>query len=306
MIVCIGEALVDMIPRTLPSGDESYLPISGGAVFNTSIALSRLGSKAALLTGLSTDLFGQQIRASMLQSGVDTDLVVASDRPTTLAFVKLIDGSAQYSFFDENSAMRMLTLSDLGAFPKSAKALFMGGISLAIEPFGVACKEYLGTLDDDVPVMVDPNIRPTFISDEKAYRERLQTIIARSDIIKVSDEDLELMEPGSNFEEIAKDWIEQGASLVLRTLGGDGAEAITATQAVKVNGVPVEVVDTVGAGDTFNAGLLHSLDTAGKLNRSSLKNLDDQDISTALSFACRCAAHTVGQAGANPPWQKDL
>ncbi|MEP3672745.1 MAG: PfkB family carbohydrate kinase, partial [Hyphomicrobiales bacterium] len=185
MIVCIGEALVDMIPRTLPSGDESYLPISGGAVFNTSIALSRLGSKAALLTGLSNDLFGQQIRASLLQSGVETDLIVTSDRPTTLAFVKLINGSAQYSFFDENSAMRMLALSDLGVFPKSAKALFMGGISLAIEPFGVACKEYLGTLNDDIPVMVDPNIRPTFISDEKAYRERLQTIIARSDIIKV-------------------------------------------------------------------------------------------------------------------------
>ncbi|MEP3672917.1 MAG: PfkB family carbohydrate kinase, partial [Hyphomicrobiales bacterium] len=77
-------------------------------------------------------------------------------------------------------------------------------------------------------------------------------------------------------------------------------------QTIKVDGVSVKVVDTVGAGDTFNAGLLHSLDTAGKLNRSSLKNLDDQDISTALSFACRCAAHTVGQAGANPPWQKDL
>lgn len=306
MIVCIGEALVDMIPRTLENGAESYLPISGGAVFNTSIALGRLETKAALLTGLSSDMFGEQIRQSLLDSDVETGLVVTSDRPTTLAFVKLKDGSAQYSFFDENSAMRMVTLADLSAFPDNGKALFMGGISLAIEPFGAACAQYQAALSDDIPVMIDPNIRPTFISNEEAYRERLQAMITRSDIIKVSDEDLELMEPGSNFEEIAREWIGDGAALVIRTLGGDGAEAISASGTVRVGGVPVTVVDTVGAGDTFNAGLLHHLDENGKLNRASLKTLSDDDISSALTFACRCAAHTVGQAGANPPRHKDL
>lgn len=306
MIVCIGEALVDMIPRTLDNGAECYLPISGGAVFNTSIALGRLDTKAAIVTGLSTDMFGEQIRESLIGSSVNTDLVITAERPTTLAFVKLKDGSAQYSFFDENSAMSMLTPDDLEPFPSEGKALFMGGISLAIEPFGVACQHYMQSIADDIPVMVDPNIRPTFIADQEAYRKRLQTIIARSDIIKVSDEDLELMEPGSNFEDIAKEWIAEDAALVIRTLGGDGAEAVSASGTVRVPGVPVEVVDTVGAGDTFNAGLLHYLDKNGKLDRASLKTLSDEDISQALSFACRCAAHTVSKAGANPPRHSDL
>uniref|UniRef100_UPI002491FB9F PfkB family carbohydrate kinase n=1 Tax=Thalassorhabdomicrobium marinisediminis TaxID=2170577 RepID=UPI002491FB9F len=165
MILCCGEALIDMLPAATADGQTAFVPHPGGAVFNTAIALGRLGADASLLTGLSTDMFGVQLVAALKHSHVDTGLAVRSDRPTTLAFVQLMDGQARYNFYDENSAGRMLTGADMPAVPDQVSALFFGGISLACEPAADAYADLLARAAGPRAVMLDPNIRPGFIED---------------------------------------------------------------------------------------------------------------------------------------------
>ena len=144
MILCCGEALIDMIPAPTTTGGEGFVSHAGGAVFNTAIALARLEAPTALLTGLSTDMFGQMLDATLADNGVNRDLAIRSDRPTTLAFVKLVNGSAQYTFMDENSAGRMLRAEDMPKLGADIEALFFGGISLACEP---GAEAYAALLD---------------------------------------------------------------------------------------------------------------------------------------------------------------
>ena len=226
MLLCCGEALIDMIPTPTESGQEGYVPHVGGAVFNTAIALGRLGVQTGMLTGLSSDLFGQQLTASLHANHVDTSLVVTSDRPTTLAFVQLTDGHASYTFYDENSAGRMLDRADLPPLPDEVSALYFGGISLVFEPGAEAYAALLKREAAARVVMLDPNIRPSFIRDIRRYRDRLDQMIALSDIVKVSDEDLNWIYPGpqSLFEKL--DFVRQaGPSVVILTRSGSGATA---------------------------------------------------------------------------------
>ncbi|MGR3291846.1 MAG: PfkB family carbohydrate kinase, partial [Paracoccaceae bacterium] len=136
MILCCGEALIDMLPRKTVAGEEAFSPYPGGALFNTAIALGRLGAHTGFLSGLSTDFFGDMLRSSLADSNVSSELSVLSDRPTTLAFVRLIEGQAIYKFYDENSAMRMLEPADIPAIPNSVQAMIFGCISLVGDPCG--------------------------------------------------------------------------------------------------------------------------------------------------------------------------
>ena len=135
MILSAGEALIDMLPRQSTAGEACFAPYAGGAVMNTAIALARLGSPSSFLSGISTDLMGEVIRSTLAASGVDLSHAVVSDRPTTLAFVKLVDGKASYAFYDENTAGRMLQIGDMPPLPASVKAYFTGGIWLGGVPF---------------------------------------------------------------------------------------------------------------------------------------------------------------------------
>ena len=273
MILCCGEALMDMLPRTVGTEGTAFLPVPGGAIFNTALALGRLGNRAGFLCGVSTDLFGEQLLAHLAASGVTSDLCIRSSRPTTLAFVRLVNGDATYTFYDENSAGRLITPEDLPVLPEGTSALHFGAISLIGEPCGTA---YEALLTREAPARVislDPNIRPGFITDEAAYRARLSRIIPQADIIKVSHEDLDWLAPGEPFEALAQGWIASGAKIVILTLGKDGARALTRTLDVTVPARKVEVVDTVGAGDTFNAGFLSALDDAGLLTKEAIARL---------------------------------
>ena len=226
MLLCCGEALIDMIPTPTASGQDGYVPHVGGAVFNTAIALGRLGAQTGMLTGLSTDLFGQQLLASLHANHVDTSLLVASDRPTTLAFVQLTDGHASYTFYDENSAGRMLDRADMPMLPDEVSTLYFGGISLVFEPGAEAYAALLKREAAARVVMLDPNIRQSFIRDIRRYRDRLDGMIALSDIVKVSDEDLNWIYPGpqSLFDKL--DFVRQaGPSVVILTRSSGGATA---------------------------------------------------------------------------------
>lgn len=308
MLLCCGEALIDMIPTPTVNGEMGFVPHSGGAIFNTAIALGRLGVSAGLLTGMSTDLFGQQLTADLQASNVDTSLLIPSDRPTTLAFVKLVDGHASYSFFDENSAGRMLATAELPALPDAVTALYFGGISLACEPGADA---YATLLEDAARcrvVMLDPNIRPGFITAPVAYRERLARMIALADIVKVSDEDLGWIYPDAGpFEDKVAHLLRAGPSVVVLTRGGDGAVGYFADGGrVEVPARRVDVVDTVGAGDTFNAGFLARLSQLGLLEKAALAGISGEAMRDALTYGADVAAITVSRAGANPPWHQEI
>ena len=306
MILCCGEALIDMLPRETTDGAPCFAPHSGGAVYNTAIALGRLGAPAGFFSGLSRDMFGDQLRAGLAASQVNDGLCALSDRNTTLAFVQLMDGQARYAFFDENTAGRMLTPADLPDVPDAVAALFFGGISLAVDPCGAAYQALMLREAPNRATMIDPNIRPGFITDEPAFRARLDAMLGAADIVKLSDEDLHWLEGPGEVEDLARALLARGPSLVFVTEGGTGARAISADETVFRPSERVDVVDTVGAGDTFNAGVLAALHKAGALDKSALRSLGTDILNDALSLGIRAAAVTVSRAGANPPWADEL
>lgn len=301
MILCAGEALIDMLPRTATSGENAFAPLAGGSVFNTAIALGRLGAPVQFFCGLSSDLFGDVLRNELAASGVDSSPAHISDRPTTLAFVKLTNGHASYAFYDENTAHRMITKADL---PKViADAIFFGGISLVVEPCAAAYQALMLREAKSRVTMIDPNIRPSFINDEAAYRTRLASMFAVADIVKTSDEDLEWITGGTDAKSLFEG---TSVQIILLTRGADGVTVLTRDGAKDVPAVKATVVDTVGAGDTFSAGFLASLDARGLLTKYKLKTATMDDLTAAAAFGAKVAAITVSRAGANPPWASEL
>lgn len=307
MILSCGEALIDMLPRTTTLGEPAFSPYAGGAVFNTAIALGRLGAPSAFFSGISNDMLGQILTETLEASKVDTSLTARSDRPTTVAFVKLVDGQATYAFYDENTAGRLLAESELPALPASLGTLFFGGISLVNDP-AASTYEALQARESATRVtMIDPNIRPGFIAGKEAqYRARIERMIARADIVKLSDEDLHWLMGTGDVSSLARQILEKGPKIVFITEGAAGARAITATQNRFVAATRVTVADTVGAGDTFNAGALCALHEAGALTKAALVTLSDDTLDAALTLGTRAAAITVSRAGANPPWRHEL
>lgn len=306
MILCCGEALIDFLPRQTATGEPAFAPYVGGAVFNTAIALGRLEVPVRFFSGLSTDFFGEQLRQALTDSGVGLDHVRFSDRPTTLAFVKLVDGHASYAFFDESSAGRMITEDDLPVLPADVAALHFSCISLIPEPCGSTYEALMRREHRSRVIMLDPNIRAAFITDKPRHLERMLRMISMADIVKLSDEDLAWFGESGPEEEIARRWLAMGPRLVILTHGGRGATAYSAAHSVTVGARRVTVVDTVGAGDTFNAGLLASLHDNALLTKTAVAELSKEAIVAALDFAAQAAAVTVSRAGANPPRRHEL
>ena len=306
MILCCGEALIDMLPRETTQGEPAFSPYAGGAVCNTAVALARLGRPTGFFSGLSSDLMGDIIREKLDASNVDHSYVATSDRPTTLAFVKLVNGAASYAFYDENTAGRMITEADLPEIGDDCSAMHFGAISLIPEPCGATYEALLMREAEKRVISLDPNIRPSFITDADKHRARIERMAAKADILKFSDEDLNWFGLEGSLDDKARHWIKAGASLVVVTRGSDSTIGYTATEKVEVPSEKVEVVDTVGAGDTFDAGILASLDLAGLLTKGKVKALSAGAIRDALALGAKAAAVTVSRAGANPPFAHEI
>ncbi|AMX99537.1 carbohydrate kinase [Mesorhizobium ciceri] len=306
MILCCGEALIDMLPRTTTAGEPAFAPYVGGAVFNTAIALGRLGAPAGFFSGLSSDLFGGQFRDALGASKVSSTYAHTSPRPTTLAFVKLTNGQATYTFYDENTAGRMLTIDDLPQLGNEIEAMLFGAISLISEPAGSAYEEFMRREHESRVMMLDPNIRPNFIPDKAKHLKRIRTMMAMADIVKLSDEDLNWFGEAGSHEDVIRNWLDRGPKLIVVTHGGEGAIGYSKEHAVTVMPERVEVVDTVGAGDTFNAGILASLHEQGLLTKAAISGLSEDAIRKALALGAKAAAVTVSRAGANPPWRHEI
>ena len=307
MILCCGEALIDMLPRVSTGGEPCFAPYAGGAVFNTAIALGRLGAPAGFFSGVSTDMLGEILTDTLTASKVDISLLARSGRPTTVAFVKLVDGQASYAFYDEASAGRMLSADALPELPDHISTLFFGGISLVNAPAADTYEALQAREAGRRLLMLDPNIRPAFIAgQEEAYRARITRMIARSDIVKLSDEDLHWLEGKGDPTELAQRILQRGPGLVLITKGAEGAVAVTGAGIRQRPALRVTVADTVGAGDTFNAGFLAGLSRQRALSRAALRGLSGEALDHALDLGIAAAAVTVSRAGANPPWPHEL
>lgn len=306
MIVCCGEALIDMLPRESTAGEPAFAPYAGGAVFNSAIALGRLGAPVEFFSGLSSDLFGQQIREVLASSNVGSRYADISARPTTLAFVRLTDGHATYTFYDENTAGRMLTEADLPAFDADIDAMLFGAISLIPEPCGSAYEALMKREHESRVMMLDPNIRPGFIQDKDKHLARMERMIGMADIVKLSDDDLAWFGETGSHADIAAKWLQLGPKLIIVTGGSKGATGYTKDHKVSVASERVTVVDTVGAGDTFNAGVLASFHDQNLLTKAAVAGLSETGIHKALTLGAKAAAITVSRAGANPPWRSEL
>ena len=306
MILCCGEALIDFLPRQTASGATAYQPFCGGSVYNTAIALGRLGQPVGLFTGLSDDFFGDMLREGLAASKVRLTYTKSWDRPSTLAFVKLTDGHARYSFFDDNSAGRMLTRRDLPRLDARVQALHFGSISLIPEPGGSTLEALMKREAGKRVVSLDPNIRPGQIRDRRSHLARLKRMIAMADIVKLSDEDVIWMTGKDDARAAARNWLRLGAKLVLVTRGAAGVEAFTASLALSRPAGKVKVADTVGAGDTFTAGFLTALRSRRLLAKRAIADLSEAELGVALEFAVRAAAITCSRPGADPPWAREL
>jgi fructokinase len=314
MILACGEALIDMLPRITPDGEAAFAPYAGGAVFNTAVAMGRLGAPSGFFSGLSTDLLGQLLADKLMAAHVDMSPTVRSGRPTTVAFVKLTDGHATYAFYDENTAGRMLTAGDLPALGANVDALFFGGISLINDP-AASTYEALQVREATARVtMIDPNFRAAFLDAQEAlnpgtqaaYMSRVNRMMARADIVKLADEEIDKVFGATDQDAFAANLLASGTKVLCVTEGSKGATAYWAGGKITLPAVKVTVVDTVGAGDTFNAGLLVALHRAGLLSKTAIAALTEAQLRAAVTLGVRAAAITVSRAGANPPWADEM
>ena len=296
-----GEALIDLVPAR----DGLLAAHPGGGPFNTARALGRLERPVAYLGRISTDRFGARLAGELAADGVELGSHVRSDDPTTLALVELDEhGTARYRFYTEGTAAPGLTEAEaLAALPEGVAFLHVGTLGLVLEPMAGALEALAGALSGRALVMVDPNCRPAIVADPPAFRGRLARVLAHADVVKVSGEDLDWLSPGVPTADAARALLGQGPALVLLTLGGEGALAITRAGERTVAAPPVEVVDTIGAGDAFSGGWLASWSERG-LGRAELADLDR--VAEATAFACRVAALTCARAGASPPRRAEL
>jgi fructokinase len=312
MIVVGGEALVDLVPgpSTMDGELGPLLPRLGGGPYNVAVAAGRLGTPVTFLSRVSSDQFGDALLDRLRTSGVDLRLTQRGDEPTTLAVVGIgADGSARYTFHVEGTADRLV--ADPGPLPEGTAAVSLGTLSLVLEP---GASVYEAVLRREaargVLTVLDPNVRPVLIRDPAAYRARFTSWLPDVGLLKVSAEDarwLAAVDPDADVLPVLHRWQQAGPAAIVLTRGGDGLVALTgAGEVVEVAGVPIDVVDTIGAGDTVQGALLAWLHRQGALSREAVRALPAAAWRDALGFAGAAAAITCSRAGAEPPFAAEL
>jgi fructokinase len=304
VIVICGEALVDLVPH--PATPTRFDARAGGSPSNTAVALARLGSPVAMLARLGSDGFGRMLRSHLVDNGVDVSHAVDAAEPSSVAIATVAaDGSADYRFLVAGTADWGWTDTELGQLPEGAVAVHGGSLALMLAPGGPAVERMLIRARTTCTVSLDPNIRTALATNLAAHRDTVERCVAAADIVKVSVEDLDALHPGERASDVAQRWVRHGPALVVITDGGAGSRAVTATGESSCPAVPVNVVDTIGAGDTFAGALLDWLYRAGKLG-GRLTDLAESDVVAALTHASSAAAITCSRAGADPPYRDEL
>jgi fructokinase len=304
VILVAGEALVDMTPARCGQA-IGYLPRPGGSPYNVAIGLGRLNVPVGFLGRLSTDPFGRLLRSHLEASGVSLAYLVDTAEATTLAFVHLGEEEPEYSFYTDGTAGRVLLPTHLPVIPETA-AMHFGSFSLALEP-GASTLEGLMRRESHRRLLsLDPNVRPSLVTDRNAYLRRLEGLVSLVDLVKVSKADLTWLYPNEAPEAAVSRWLGLGPALVLLTLGRDGSLAFSASARASTATPKVTVVDTVGAGDAFASAAMAWLHHRGALNRGGLEALDAAQLEALLADANGVAAQTCTRSGADPPRTEEL
>ena len=289
-----GEVLIDLIPR----GTERVAIVGGGPA-NTAKALARLGFDTYFIDGISADAYGEQARAELLSDGVKLDYALSSKNPTCLATVTLDEnGSASYDFLIEGTATFEFNESWLPDPSHPPAVLHIGTLATIVEPGATNLFNWAKSVK--APLVFDPNIRSSVVSDRTRYQRIVEKWATISSVIKMSDDDLAWLYPEMDFRSVAENFINEKTQLVVITKGGVGIDGFTEDGEVTVPGVKIDVVDTVGAGDTVGAILVEAIVKYG------LDNLVGITLERTLKRAAGAAAITCSRAGANPPTLKEL
>ncbi|HEX8768164.1 MAG TPA: carbohydrate kinase [Jatrophihabitans sp.] len=306
MVCVIGEALIDLVmdpaSATAP-GPKTYLAHPGGSPYNVAIGLARLGRPSQLLARLSDDAFGRQLRAHAEANGVDLSYAVSAPEPSTVAVVSLdADRNAGYDFYRTGTADWQWRTAELDRMPADTSWIHTGSLASWTEPGATVIADQLRRRRDRQPVVIsyDPNIRPALLPDRQAAVDQVESMVELAHVVKASAEDLQWLYPGQDADDVLRRWGTFGASVVVMTDGSRGARFLAGDQVGTVPARPVRVVDTVGAGDAFMAGLVNALLAAGYPAAGAAA------VPAAVAEAILVAALTCGRAGANPPTAEEL
>jgi fructokinase len=307
MLLSCGDALVDFLPVKSVDGGDAAVPVAGGSCLNIAVGMARLGAPTGFVGGISTDLFGRMIADHAHMSQVDLRYATRSEHQTTLAFVRHIAGEPHYVFYDEATASRNW-IYRRGSIPfDEIEAIHVGSTTLANDNGAAQALAMIEDAGGSTTISFDPNCRPNLVSHKVRYVDQMNAFAAAAKIVRMSDVDFEFLYGGSDYGERAKSLIAAGASLVVVTRGIKGAQAWHREAGlVEVQAPAIDVVDTIGAGDSFQAALLFALRAIGRIKTSALAQMNSGELRRALSFASMCAAFTCGHAGADPPRQSDV
>lgn len=310
MILVCGEALIDLFVHEDESANLTAEAVLGGSPFNVAIGLARLNTPSAFCGGLSFDSFGQALKQRLLRENVDVSFSIDSSCLTTLSVVATSpSGQPDYTFHGEGKADRQITPDMLTKpLPSAITALTFGSYTLAVTPVADA---YLALARREAPsrvISLDPNLRPGVTPDITAWQQHFNAFASLADIVKASEEDIEIAYgEAAGVENVAKDWLATGASLVLVTHGGRGATGFLKNgDVVVVEGRTIEVRDTVGAGDTFHAAILASLFQAQRLTKKALAALTAHELRPAMDYAVAASAITCSRRGADLPTHAEV
>ncbi|MET4066537.1 fructokinase [Bradyrhizobium sp. S3.2.6] len=307
MLISCGDALIDFVPTKNADGREAVMPAVGGSCLNVAIGIARLGAPTGFVGGVSTDLFGRMIAEHAAASNVELGLATRSDHQTTLAFVRIVAGESHYAFYDAGTATRNWTFRR-GTIPfDTVEAVHVGSTTLVNDRGAAETKALITDARASSTISFDPNCRPNLVKDKPAYLARMAEFAASADLVKMSDVDFAYLFGEEPHQQRASALLAQGTSLVVVTRGNNGAIAWHAKAGqIEVEAPQIEVADTIGAGDSFQAALLFALHKQGRLARQQLKNIGADELRRALSFAANCAGLTCTRPGADPPWSHEI
>ncbi len=299
--------MIDFLPVKSADGRDAIVPVVGGSCLNIAIGMARLGVAAGFVGGIATDLFGSMIADHALASGVELRYATRSEHQSTLAFVRSVAGEPQYAFYDEGSASRNW-IHRSGSIPFSEiDAVHVGSTTLVDATGAAQAFAMVGEARGAATISFDPNCRPNLVRDKAKYVARMTEFAAAADIVRMSDVDFEYLYADADHAGRAESMISAGASLVVVTRGIRGVQAWhRKAGALAVEAPVVTVVDTIGAGDSFQAALLFALHALGRIGTRSLGEMNAGELHRTLSFASICAAFTCGRVGADPPRRGEI
>ncbi|MDY8110553.1 carbohydrate kinase [Fulvimarina sp. 2208YS6-2-32] len=310
MYLSCGDSLFDLFGIE-ESDDVAAIGLSGrvgGSPLNVALGIARLGHPAGFFTKISSDLFGRKLAAFMDQEKIDRRYSIPTDRHTTLAIVSLDEtGTAVYDFYIDGTADRSIETHELPGELSDVVGLHLASYATVTEPTASTLIALAKRESTTKFISYDPNIRLSIEPDVGIWRDKVREIVPMATLVKASEEDLDMLYPGRPIEEVQADWLEQGAEIVVITLGGKGAKAATRSgiRAFE-DSQRITVVDTVGAGDTFQAGLIVWLMEKDRLSREGLSRCTSEEIHAMLRFAMKAAAITCSRQGADLPRRSDL